>query len=273
MTSGPVVRQRLIVGAIAAYAAVFVLFSLAERPGLGIGHGYYLAIVFVALASNAVGGAAAGLLATALYAAGIYFTPRIPVEHIATPATAIRLVAYVTVGTVIGHYAARSRTLLARADELMGELRVLAARDVVTGLPNQRSFELAVNSRIAEGRPFALVLCELPEEAVPLPLTDRVLAFSEQLTRVVDAEAAVARVGDDQFAVLAEIADARGAAFLAGQIEHALARAEKPVTAGWSSFPRDAADALALFTVASERLYARRITYGGLQDVVGSRSG
>jgi hypothetical protein len=181
MTSGPVVRKPLLVGGVACYAVVFALFSVAERPGLGIGHGYYVAIALVALASNALGGAAAGLLATLLYAAGMYVTPRVPVANIATVATVIRLVTYVTVGTVIGHYAARSRTLIVRAEELMEELRLLAARDVVTGLPNQRSFEQAVNSRIAAGAPFALVLCDLPGEPVPVPLVDRVLAFSEQL--------------------------------------------------------------------------------------------
>jgi GGDEF domain-containing protein len=273
MTSGPVVRKPLLVGGVACYAVVFALFSVAERPGLGIGHGYYVAIALVALASNALGGAAAGLLATLLYAAGTYVTPRVPVANIATVATVIRLVTYVTVGTVIGHYAARSRTLIVRAEELMDELRLLAARDVVTGLPNQRSFEQAVNSRIAAGAPFALVLCDLPGEPVPVPLVDRVLAFSEQLTRAVDPEADVARVGDDQFAVLAAVDDVRGTRVLAGRIEDALLRAEKPTTAGWSSFPRDAEDALGLFTVASERLYARRITYGGLQDAVGYASG
>jgi predicted signal transduction protein with EAL and GGDEF domain len=185
----------------------------------------------------------------------MYVNPAVPISHIPTLETVIRLVAYVLVGALIGYYAARSRSLLERANRLTEELGVLARRDSLTGLPNQRAFEVAVNRRLEEGEPFALVLCDLPEDE-STALVDRVIAFGEQLTMTVDA-------GDDeQFAVLAAIEADRGPGELTAQIERGLADSGGRATAGWSSFPRDASDALGLYTVASERLYARRITHG-----------
>jgi GGDEF domain-containing protein len=255
-------KHPLVEASIACYLAVFGLFLLFETPGLGIGHGYYIAIALAALATDALGGALAGLAATALYALGMYVTPRVPASHIPTVETGIRLVTYVLVGTLIGYYAARSRALIGRADDLMEELSVLARRDTQTGLPNQRAFELAVNRRLELEQPFALVLCDLPPARSDVPMVDRLIAFGELLTRSVDPDADVARVGNDQFAVLADVADDRGAAELTARIEQSLADNGRRPTAGWSSFPRDARDALGLYTVASERLYARRITHG-----------
>jgi GGDEF domain-containing protein len=254
-------RRTLLEAAVVCYAAVFALYLLFERPGLGIGHGYYFAIALAALGTDSVGGAVAGLAATALSVVGMYVNPAVPISHIPTLETVIRLVAYVLVGALIGYYAARSRSLLERANRLTEELGVLARRDSLTGLPNQRAFEVAVNRRLEEGEPFALVLCDLPEDE-STALVDRVIAFGEQLTMTVDAGVDVARVDDEQFAVLAAIEADRGPGELTAQIERGLADSGGRATAGWSSFPRDASDALGLYTVASERLYARRITHG-----------
>jgi hypothetical protein len=59
-------RRTLLEAAVVCYAAVFALYLLFERPGLGIGHGYYFAIALAALGTDSVGGAVAGLAATAL---------------------------------------------------------------------------------------------------------------------------------------------------------------------------------------------------------------
>lgn len=260
-------KRTLLQGAVACYAAVFALYLLFERPGLGIVHGYYFAIALAALGTNAVGGAVGGLAATGLYVVGMYVNPRMPISHIPTMETVIRLLAFVLIGALIGHYAARSRLLLERANELMEELSVLARRDSLTGLPNQRAFELAVNRRIDEGQPFSLVLCELPEDE-DVALVDRVIAFGERLTAAVEIGAEVARVDEGQFAVLASLEDDCSPAELTAQIERGLeAHGTRPI-AGWSSFPRDSRDALGLYTVASERLYARRITHGPRYDAV-----
>jgi GGDEF domain-containing protein len=255
-------RRPLLAAALILSASDFAALLFFERPGLGIGHGLYIAIACAALATNAFGGAGAGLVATALYATAVSVNPKLPSSEIPTLATAIRLFTYVLVGTLIGYYAARARTLLTRADELAEELRILTRRDFLTGLPNQRAFEVAVNRRLEEGRPFALVVCEIPLSRNGLAPVDQLLACAERLTQALAPDADVARVTNDQFAVLAPVNGSREAAQLTGRVERELeALGQRPV-GGWADFPRDAQDALGLYTAATERLYARRIAQG-----------
>ena len=149
-------RYLFLATGISWFVAVFAAYRLLERPGLGIGHLYYIGIVLVAVAGGAYVGALAGFLATAFYAVGVFWNPHIDVATLPTIATGIRLVSYVLIGSMVGYYAARSRTLLARADDLTEELKILARRDVVTGLPNQRGFQMAITERIDRGEAFCL---------------------------------------------------------------------------------------------------------------------
>jgi GGDEF domain-containing protein len=254
-------RHYLLAGGLACYAAVFVLFRLAERPGLGTGHLFYIAIVLVAVSGGVATGASAGLLATMLYAVDVYWNPRVPTGSIETLATGIRLVSYLLVGSLIGYYAARSRTLLARAEALAEALQILARRDFVTGLPNQRAFEIAINGRIESGRPFDLVLCQVPPAPEGTSSLDWLLGIGERLTYALPAEADVAQISDHQFAVLVTPEEGQSAASVTASVEAAIRSFARPV-AGWACYPSDATDALGLFTAASERLYARSIAHG-----------
>lgn len=254
-------RRVLTAAALASYAAVFVAFALFERPGTGIGHGYYVAIVLSGMAWGSLGGTLGGLVATGLYLAGVYTNDQVPTQF-PPESTAIRLATYVLVGWLIGYYASRSRALLRKADELARELRLLARRDFVTGLPNQRAFELAVNRRIDAAAPFVLVVCDLPAGVSSLEHTDRLLDLSQRLWRTVGTETDVARIGEQQFGVLSPVDDERSSAALTGRIERALADGGRRATAGWATFPRDGHDALGLYNGANERLYARKIARG-----------
>jgi len=128
--------------AAAIYATVFVGFLLFESPGLGVGHFYYLAIALVALGFGPIWGAAAGALATGLYTVGVLLSETMPTTEIFTLSTPIRFVNYVAIGTLLGWFATHYRAANA-------ELQVLAQRDLVTGLPNTRAFELAIDRRLA----------------------------------------------------------------------------------------------------------------------------
>jgi predicted signal transduction protein with EAL and GGDEF domain len=140
--------------AAAIYAVVFTAFLLVEHPGLGLGHFYYLAIALIALGFGPGWGAVAGGLATALYSTGVYFNHTVPSSEILTLATPIRMINYVAIGTLMGWFAAHYRSANA-------ELQILAQRDLVTGLPNTRAFELAIDRRLAAGSPFALLVGDL----------------------------------------------------------------------------------------------------------------
>ncbi len=258
-------ERALLALAAAWYAAIFVLFRVFEEPGLGIGHGYYVSILLVARATGPIGGAGAGFLAAGLYATGIWWNPATPSSEVVTAAALIRLCSFVLVGALAGYYARRSRLLLEQAQDLAVELRLLARRDFLTGLPNQRALEIALNRRLEANRPFSLILCEIhAADDAPLP-TERLLDFSDRLTRSVDPGADVARISQEQFGVLVEL-DPVTTRDTVRRIHDALSGAWR-ISTGWATFPDDARDGLSLYGAASDRLYARKIVYGEVADV------
>jgi diguanylate cyclase (GGDEF)-like protein len=258
--SAAVQRTRLFVLlAAASYLAVFFAFTIAERPGLGIGHFFYVPIALLALASGPRRGAAGGLVATALYAAGVYFNPDLPPVD-KWESSLIRLVTFVGVGVLIGWFASSKRALVA-------ELSGLAERDALTGLPNTRSFEAAIERRFADGRPFALLLGDVDSlgeingrDGRPGG-DDALRRLADMLTQAKRPEDEVARVGGDEFAILAPC-ESGGARELALGLERLLALSGVTITFGWATSPREGRNALGLYRAADERLYARKLARG-----------
>ena len=256
--------------------AIFALFWVFERPGLGLAHGYYIAIILAALVTGPRLGAAAGLLATVLYGIGIYVNPHVPVAELPSLATCIRAVTYVSVGLVVGLYASRNRALAARLAELMEELRVLADRDVLTGLPNTRAFEVAVSARLDLGQPFVLFVGDLDglkrvnQASGYDEGNDLLQRVAERLTRLLPSACDVARIGGDEFALLLACERPDDASRLASRLERDLDAEGARITFGWSTFPQDGSTALALYRVADERLYARKILRGERRGVFGA---
>ncbi|MGZ8782515.1 MAG: GGDEF domain-containing protein [Gaiellaceae bacterium] len=238
--------------AAAIYATVFTAFLLLEHSGLGIGHFYYLAIALVALVLGPAWGAAAGGLATALYTAGVLINHALPSSEILTISTPIRLVNYLAIGTLLGWFAMHYR----RAN---AELQILAQRDVVTGLPNTRAFELAIDRRLALPEPFALLVGDLDATKLGEDREHALRRLADTLAGVLGPETDLARVGAEELAVLTPCDSVEGAGQLAARLERMLCESGALVTFGWSAYPREGANALTLYRAADERLYARRV--------------
>lgn len=245
-------RHALLASAAGSAAVIYGVFLLYEEPGLGIGHFYYLSILLVALATGPWLGALAGAGVTGLYATGVVLNPAISSSEVFSPSTAIRLVTYVAVGAVTGYFARASR----RAN---AELTVLAERDAATGLPNTRAFERAIGERLASPQPFVLLVGSLDAETAPAEASALVNAVAERLLLALEPEDDVARIGHQEFAVLAPLPGAEDARRLAAHLERALVGSGVGVTFGWSTFPQDGDNALSLYRAADERLYARRV--------------
>jgi diguanylate cyclase (GGDEF)-like protein len=251
---------------------VFALFLLFERPGLGIGHFYYVSIALLALASGPVLGAVGGLVATGLYVVGILLNPHIPPTDILTLSTTIHGVMFVGMGALLGVFASRNRRLVA-------ELRILAERDFVTGLPNTRAFEQAIDLRLASEQPFSLLLGdmdslkEINDELGHAEGNDALRRLSDLLERSLSVKDEVARVGGDEFAVISVAPSLEEAAALAERLETVLAAEGCRITFGWAASPRDGKNALSLYRAADERLHARKLLRGyprGKFGVVGA---
>ena len=234
------------------YVAVFVAFLLLEQPGLGIGHFYYLAIAFVALALGPVWGAAGGVLGTGLYASGVLLNNAVPASELFTVSTPIRFVNYVAIGALLGWFATHYR-------DANAELEILAQRDVVTALPNTRAFERAIDRRLAAREPFALLVGDLDAPRIEEDRDHALRRASDTLAGALGSDTEVARIGAEEFAVLAPAQSLEQAAQLASWLERSLCEKGSLVTFGWSAYPKEGENALTLYRAADERLYARRV--------------
>jgi diguanylate cyclase (GGDEF)-like protein len=255
---------------LAASGLIFVLtlsfFLLYERPGLGLGHFYYIGIALAAMAAGPRVGVLAGILATGFYATGVVINPHIASTEVLRVGTITRAITYVTIGGLIGWFASRNRSML-------DEMRVLAERDVLTGLPNTRAFETAITRRLADGRPFALLLADMDalkdfnrEEGFTAG-NDALRRLGDKILKSLGPDDDVARVGSDEFAILATVRNTDGAAQLAARLERMLADDRTKATLGWAVHPREGDNALALYRAASERLYARKVMRSYLRPV------
>jgi diguanylate cyclase (GGDEF)-like protein len=252
-------RRFFIATAIATFAAAtFVAFVRFEVPGLGIAHFFYIPIVLIALAAGPLIGGCAGILAAALYAAGVAWVPHTaPGEGVFTVAAVIRLATYTTIGVLIGWFARRN-------GELVDRLRLLADTDILTGMPNARAYEAALAERLRAGRPFALLLGDMDSlkglndlhgHAAGNDALHQVASCLREALRPVDD---LARIGGDEFAALAELDGRAEVLSLRSRLELVATQARVPVTFGYALYPGEGTDAVMLFRVADERLYDRK---------------
>lgn len=109
------------------------------------------------------------------------------------------------------------------------ELRFAASeRDSLTGLLDRRSFLQRARERLAQPGPFELVVGDLNRlrrlnEALGHERADLVLAaLGSRLAAAFPEDAVVARIGEDEFAVLARRAEATGAEILRAALEQPL---------------------------------------------------
>jgi diguanylate cyclase (GGDEF)-like protein len=250
-------RRLAIALALVLYAIVFTALLVFERPGLGLGHFFYLPVALVALSTGPSVGALAGCAAAVLYAVAFALNPEVPVTQFVTAGAAIRLVPFAASGALLGWFASSNKALVA-------QLQILAERDHLTGLPNTRAFEAAIARRFDTGRPFAILLGdmdglkEMNERHGEVEGDDALRRLGAMLTNALEPADEIARVGGDEFAVLAALGSTQEAARLASRLEAVLAGAGLGITFGWAVHPQDGLNALSLYRAADERLYARK---------------
>lgn len=256
MTAALVHNRRLgLVLAACGYAAAFLAFIAFESRSLGIGHFFYLPVILVALASDALGGVLAGLFAAGLYCAAVVLDPRLPSRDALTTQTGIRAITFALVGAVVGLYASRNR-------ELVAKLQHHATNDFVTGVRNVRAFDEEIRRRFAERTLFTLALVDVDE----LRRINEVHGHREgdaALRRVAGVLAAVAepgdlvaRVGGDEFALLTTLRpDALPE--LAERLNGLLGPELHVTLAGLAATDAETADDL--FKKADDRLFAAKL--------------
>ena len=257
--SAATATTRRVVLALAAlmYMGISVALVLFERHGLGLGNMFCIPVCLVALVSDEVMGALAGVAATGLYVAAVVFAPAVPSAQALTAATAIRLVTFTTVGALMGFYASRNRRLVDR-------LRDLAGRDFVTGCGNARTFDEELAKRCAAGTPFALVLADADglnaiNQAHGHAAGNAALKrIGEVLSHHAEPGDVIARIGGDEFALLTTLPPQQIAA-LQARTNRLLVSEELSATFGVTFCPDDGQTASELFHKADDRLFAAKL--------------
>ena len=258
MSAALVNNRRLVLAfAAVAYAAVLGAFIAFEHGGLGLAHFFYVPICLVALVSDALWGALAGVLATGLYAAGVVLAPHVHDTHALPEWAATRLATFALLGALVGWYASSNRTLVAR-------LRDHALRDVLTGLGNSRAFDDALAGRCAGGHPFTLVLADA-DDLKALNDAHGHEAGNAALRRIADglrdsaaAGDVVARVGGDEFALLTAL-PLEQTALVCARLTRSLAADDLRVSFSTISYPEDGTSPAELFRKADDRLFAAKL--------------
>ena len=200
-------------------------------------------------------------------------TPVLYEEH-TSAVSAARLIAFAAIGLVVTVWL---RLLKGRLVAAEAHQRQMATLDALTGLANRRGFDEALQAavaadgdaargrRAADARPgcalviFDLNRFKLVNDTYGHPAGDRLL-------RVVAATCAgrirpgdtLARIGGDEFAVVAPGAGESGAARLAEELHEAAMLAGAEATVAWAVHPADGGDPDALLRIADRRLYDRK---------------
>ncbi len=149
--------------------------------------------------------------------------------------------------------------------------RVMAQRDPLTALYNRRSFDSALEHALGRGDGVALVLFDFDRfkhinDEYGHPVGDAVLrAVAAACDAVVRDGDCLARIGGDEFAVVAPGARSSGVARIVASLEEAIADADFPegipavrASFAWAVAPDDAGDGPALLDRADQRLLYRK---------------
>ena len=123
---GITIPQRLLLASAFVYGAVFAGLLAYGRPGLGIGGGFYVAVILAGAATSAFPGALAGALALFLYELAINERAGLTWGDFDHPSTLTRLAAFVAAGALTGFLARRGRLMLAESLLVLEDLIDLA---------------------------------------------------------------------------------------------------------------------------------------------------
>jgi diguanylate cyclase (GGDEF)-like protein len=240
------------------------LFTAAAVALAGGGEAFWLCLpVALALAASGSSARASALSAAAAVVAG--FAPAITSEGTPLPPSA---------ALALMVPAASVAVLIAIRERLVGQreaLRVSASTDPLTGVANRRSLLGRIDYEIARHRrsrrSFAVLMLDLDgfkqlnDRFGHAAGDDLLIEMASAVQSAVRDQDTVARIGGDEFCVLAPETDTIGARKLAARVMTAVGRVTAGVqalgaSAGLAVFPRDGATADRLLQAADEQLLA-----------------
>jgi two-component system cell cycle response regulator len=152
-------------------------------------------------------------------------------------------------------------------DKLLGQSRMEAATDALTGLPNRRSLKADLGAALEDGQPHVLVLLDLNgfksyNDAFGHAAGDAVLTrLGGSLAQAVRGRGCAYRMGGDEFCVLAGCPPQQADAFSARCAAAMALRGQGfAITAAYGAvtIPGEHGTAAAVLALADERMYQRK---------------
>jgi len=283
--------------ALAAFATAWGLFELwlaSRGKGMSVGRRALVTastMPIVALALWATGGATSFIQPVMIFTAlfiSYFFPPRL-----AWPLTALFVYAYATplfydeeavavgyparlvmfalavTGAMVAIQFLKGRLVRAEAHQ-----RTMAEIDPLTGVRNRRGFETALARAAATGEPYALILVDLDDfkrvnDEAGHPAGDAVLrSVAVAAASIARKGDCVARIGGDEFALLAPGAGASGVLRLLRDLREAM---EHPATFAAGLVPDDARTPEELMAHADARLLVQKRNGKQRQPILSSR--
>ena len=116
------VPQQLLIASALTYGVVFALLLEYGRPGLGVGEGFFVAVILASAATSPGLGAIAGFGALFLYELAIHNGSGLALSDFDDAPALTRLVSYAAAGIVTGFLARRLRRMLAQSLDMLEEL-------------------------------------------------------------------------------------------------------------------------------------------------------
>ena len=261
---GSLLKQLQLVG-VAAYALFFALLTAYGQPGMGVGHGFYIPIVLIGLATGPIVGAFAGLAATTLYIVALALRDAAGWPDIVSTRMTLHAAAYVSIGLLVGFFAGRARRVFGDSLRVIEALMAHSRRDLESGALESEEFARVLAKRARGGRSFALLVVELETDA---RARTRGKSDAELVRAAMECMVAqglttdVGCTGPRQLSVIVPSASDTAARSAAASLERALIAAGCRGTVGWVLGPAAGDDALTLFGAALERLYSCRVLRG-----------
>jgi GGDEF domain-containing protein len=259
--------QRLLVASVVGFAAIFALILLFGRPGLGLGQCFYVPVVLAALATGPWVGGLAGVAAIVLYETGLLLNGTTDWTALHAANTPIRLISYVLAGATVGYFATQGRRMLADSFHVLDDLLDLSRREVVTASLTSEGLERSINRRIGAGKPFGLLVGETVGHR---KREDELRRTARLLSAELHPDDQLARLGPSRFAILVSTRTPGRAREVSEHLERTLQSEDVPITFGWSVYPHEGDESLALFGAAIDRLQARRLIRGEWEPTAAS---
>jgi len=259
--------QRLLVASVVGFAVAFALNLAYGRPALGLGQCFYVPVVLAALATDTLVGALAGVAAIFLYEAGLLLNGQATWGSLVAATTPIRLISYVLAGATVGYFATQGRRMLADSLHVLEDLLDLSRREVVTASLTSDGLEQSINRRIAARKPFGLLV---GETVGGRKSDDELRRTARLLSAELHPYDQLARLGPSRFAILVSARTPGRARETSELLERALQSEGVPITFGWSVYPQEGNESLALFGAAVDRLQARRLIRGEWEPTAAS---